>query len=301
MFLIRSIFFREKNYICKTFVFLRNTLQLVSYYDDGFTVTAVEPWFKVKVEVVQQYIRSFVTHLAAKADEIILIDLFAGSGLYSTGYQKDLFPANALASLQTDLPIHKWIFCEPDFEKSKALKIRVNKYFRGKNVVLFENEPGQAIDKFRSYVPTSKNGYRVATLCIVDPFSLEMPFSTFEKLAGLGYSFLMVYNFHLDDHHNHRFYCREQSDRLHRFLGGHHEEKKLADTKSNLEFYKRLVQLHQNNMLMLGLNTSLSVHKLQSQWMQLPMYYAGFYSRQLTPKLVQKEVQAASTIQTHLF
>ena len=272
---------------------------LSSFQDDGFITTAAEPWFKVKVQLIQQYFHSFVTNVSGKVDDIIFVDLFSGSGLYSIGHKKELFAATCLTSLQTDLPVSKWIFCEHSSENAKALKIRVNRYFRGKNVVIFETRPDQAIDKFRSYVPQSKGGYKVAVFCVVDPFSIDIPFATIDSLHDLGFSFLIPYDFSLNSRVDYRFYMKVQKDRLTKYLGGMHE--KFKDTKSNHDFYKRVVRAHQNNLLMLGLNTSLSVHKLDSGLMEMPYYYIGFASRQLSPKLVRQEVLAEGHHQLQLF
>ena len=109
--------------------------------DDGFAITAAEPWIKHKVTVLQQYITAFVSNLAGKVDDIILVDLFSGNGLYSLGARKEVFAGSALMALGLDLPISKFVLCEKDPDQAKILKIRVNKHFRGKNVVLLWASP----------------------------------------------------------------------------------------------------------------------------------------------------------------
>lgn len=272
---------------------------LSSFQDDGFITTAAEPWFKVKVQLIQQYFHSFITNVSAKVDDVIFVDLFAGSGLYSIGHQKELFAASCLASLQTELPVTKWIFCEHSPENARALKVRVNKYFRGKNVVILESKPDQLIDKFRSYVPQSKGSYKVAVFCVVDPFSIDISFSTLDALSALGFSFIMPYTFSLNNRLDYKFYMKEQKERLTKYLGVFDDG--FRNTKSNYDFYKRLVRAQQNNMLMLGLNTSLSVHKLDSGLMEMPHYYVGFFSKQIPPKVIQQDVQAEAHHQLQLF
>lgn len=272
-----------------------------SFQDDGFVTTAAEPWFKVKVQLIQQYFESFITNVSGKVNDIVFVDLYSGSGLYSIGHQKQLFPSAALMALQYDLPVSKWIFCEQSSENAKALKVRVNKYFRGKNVVIFESKPEHLIDKFRSYVPQSKGNYKVAVLCLVDPFSIDIPFTTLDKLNDLGFSFLIPYTFTLAGRVDYNFYLTDQRERLNKYLGGFRDIEKLQDVKSNLEFYKKLVKIQQNNMLMLGLNTTLSVHKLSSGLMELPYYQMGFYSKQLSTKAVSTDIQKQSTQQFQLF
>jgi len=52
------------------------------FSDDGLSITAAEPWFKVKVQVVQSYLQAFIVNALSRADEVVLVDLFAGSGMY---------------------------------------------------------------------------------------------------------------------------------------------------------------------------------------------------------------------------
>lgn len=271
------------------------------FRDDGFITTAAEPWFKVKVQLIQQYFQSFVTNVSGKVDDIVFVDLFAGSGLYSIGHRKELFTATCLASLQTELPVTKWIFCEHSSENASALKIRVNKYFRGKNVVIFESKPDQLIDKFRSYIPQSKGSYKVAVFCVIDPFSIDIPFSLIHQLSDLGFSFLIPYTFSLNSRLDYRYYQKDHKERLGKYLGDSIDMDRFKEVKSNLEFYKRLVRAQQNSMLMLGLNTSLSVHKLDSGLMEMPHYYMGFFSKQLSPKVLKQEILAESHSQLDLF
>lgn len=272
-----------------------------AFQDDGFVTTAAEPWFKVKVQLIQQYFHAFVANISGRVDDIIFVDLFSGSGLYSIGHKKELFAATCLASFQTELPVSKWIFCEHSPENAKALKVRVNKYFRGKNVVIFESRPDQIIDKFHSYIPQSKGAYRSAVFCVVDPFSIDIPFSTISALNELGFSFLVPYTFSLNNRLDYRFYRKEQKERLAKYLGGIKDEEMPGEIKSNVGFYKRIVRIQQNNMLMLGLNSTLSVHKLDSGLMEMPYYYMGFFSSQISPKAVKSDVQAETHHQFELF
>ncbi len=268
--------------------------------DDGFSITATEPWFKVKVQLLISYIQSFTINVSAKVDEVVFVDLFSGSGLYSVGHQKEIFQGTCLASLAADLPISKWIFCEQDADQTKALKIRVNKYHRGKNVVIFDSAPEELIDKFRSYIPPSKGNYKVAVLCLVDPFSIEIPFATIDKLAALGFSFLMPFTFMVNDRLNYRYYLHENSEKFKKYIGTSNFER-MKGVESNEQFYKRLVRLYQNSMLVTGLNSAVSFHKLESKLMDLPVYSIGFFSKHFSSRAIQADIKVSEHLQFELF
>ncbi|HEY8933639.1 MAG TPA: three-Cys-motif partner protein TcmP [Cyclobacteriaceae bacterium] len=270
-----------------------------NFFDDGFSITATEPWFKVKVQLIQNYLFSFVTNAVSRVDEIVVVDLFAGSGLYSLGHQKEIFAGTCLASLQSSLPINKWVFCESNAEQAKALKIRVNKYFREKNVLILDAEKEALVDKLRLYIPASKSSYKVAVCCLVDPFSLDVSFSLLGKLASMGYSFIVPFTFSLNERHDYQYYIKENAELLRKFMGS--DASRLQSSQTNFHFYKSLVKGFQQSMLMQGLNGSLSVHKLNSKLMDVPMFYIGYFSRQISPKLIHHDVNAVEQVQFQLF
>lgn len=262
--------------------------------------TAAEKWVRSKVTVIRQYLSAFVTQLASHVDDIIFVDLYAGNGMYALGAQRDLFPGAALTALSLDLPITRFVFADPDISRLNTLKIRINRYFRNKNVILIDGRPEEIIERINLYVPRSKNNYKSAVLCLCDPFSLEMPFDALDKLAEMDFSFLIPFTFPVNDRLNYSFYLGEQNERLTKFLGREVDQLgKEFDT--NLSFYKRLVRTYENNLLSLGYNSTTSVHKLDSGLMELPLYYIGFFSKLVSTKAIQENVEAAHHIQFELF
>ncbi len=275
---------------------------LFSFPDDGFPVTAAEPWIKGKISIIQQYLNSFASTLAGKVDELVFIDLFAGNGIYSLGARKELFASSALMALSLEAPITKFIFCDKEEEQLRILKIRVNKYFRGKNVLLLDGKPEELVKKFAHYVPRSKGNFKVAVFCLCDSFSVDLHFETVTQMADQGFNFLIPFSFALNDRLNYRFYLKENRDRLGKFLKDPEDLKRLGkEMESNAQFYKRMIQMYQNNMLSLGYNLSLSTHKADSGLMELPAYHIGFFSKQVSTKAIQQDVDATRHTQFELF
>ena len=270
-----------------------------NFLSDGFGVAATEPWFKVKVEVIQSYLRAFVMNASARTTEIIFVDLFAGNGLYSFGYQKEIFAGSALAALSSDLPITKWILCERDPESLKHLHRRVNHFFNRKNVEVLDLELPQLTDKFRKLFASSKGGNKPAVFCLVDPFNFDIPLTTMDSLASLGFNFLMPFTFMLNDRFNYEHYLQEHPERLLRYLGISNFEK-VWGVQNNIQFYKRIVRMYQNRMLVMGLSTALSVHKAESRLMDLPAYYIGLFTRHFSARAIQEDVNLSGQLQIDL-
>lgn len=269
------------------------------FHTDGLSITAAEPWFKVKVQVIQSYLQAFIMNASPKSDELIFIDLFSGSGLYSIGHQKDIFAGSCLTALSAALPFDRWLLCEKDQEQVVALENRIKKYFPNRNTSIVHTSQSHAIDDLIAGLPRSKAGKKVAILCLVDPFSLDVPLSLVMRLAASGCSFLMPFTFTLNSRIDCAYYITEHRDVVRRFAGESHVDQ-LSKIGSNLHFYRKLVRLYQHNMLMLGLNAALSSHKLESRLMDLPAYCIGFFSRQFSTQAVQRDVLVGEQMQYEL-
>lgn len=277
------------------------SLALQSFSDDGFVSTAAEPWFLAKSALIRQSAELFISRLAAQVDEFIWIDLFAGNGFYSVGSRKERWPTPSLLVMQAGLPFSKWILCERDKDNATALRVRTRKYFKGKAVLVFEESLSALIEKLTFYVPVSSRKFRVAALCLADSFSFEFPFVMVERLSALKINYLIPFTFCLNEQNDYRFYLKEQSDRLARFLGKNIHETSLARVTHNQTFYKQLVRLYHQQMLLQGLGGSLSVHPLDSGMMELPSYYMGLFTPFPVAQGIQRQIQNSHFTQISIF
>ncbi len=279
---------------------LKSRASVPNFQADGLSITAAESWFKVKVQLIQSYLQAFIMNASPKADEIIFVDLVSGSGLYSTGHQKSVFPGSNLASLSLDHPFHRWLFFERDAEQATALSKRVKKYFPGKDVSVFNKLQTEWIQTLVSNIQPSRAGHKVTVLCLIDSFSMEVPFSIVEKLSALGFSFLIPFTFALNDRVSCQSYCREQPDLVMKYVGVGNLDR-LLSTESNLHFYRKVVRMYQTNMLVMGLNAALSSHQLDSKLMELPVFQIGFFSKELSAQAIQQDVNVNEHLQFRLF
>lgn len=251
--------------------------------------------------MIAQYLQSYTNLHAGKVNELIFIDLFAGNGLYSLGARNELFAAPPLLALSLDLPITRYIFCASSQEQLNILKIRVNKYFRGKNVLLLLGKPEELINPLSHYVPANQPGLKTSVFCLADSFSFDLNFEAVQKLSALQFNFLIPFCFALNDKLNYRFYLRDSRARFVNYLTKEGADLVERGVGNNRTFYKRLVQQYQTNMLALGYNLSLSTHKADSGLMELSSYHMGFFSKEFSTQSIRQTVEAASHTQFELF
>lgn len=274
----------------------------ITYTDDGFSILVVEPWVKQQVQIVRQYLTSFVNHLQGKVNQIILVDLVAGSGLYSLGANREIFPGVPLMAMGLDLPISKFVFCENDPEQYKALKIRVNRYFKDKNAVLLERKWDELAARLNLYVPPSKENFKTAVLCLCNPSSFEVPFDVMDRLAEKDFSFLIPFTFPLNGRINYKHYIHHQHEKLKNYLAGYKDFEKLEkNVVSNTLFYKRLLAIYEKNMVANEMNSFFSTHRLDSGLMEIPTYTMGLFSKLNSAKLIHRDVIESEFKQISLF
>ncbi|MEZ4972033.1 MAG: three-Cys-motif partner protein TcmP [Cyclobacteriaceae bacterium] len=269
--------------------------------DDDLVVTTGEPWVRQKVQLIRQHLIAFTSALAHQVDEIIVVDLFAKNGLYCLGAKRELFSGIPMMSLQEDLPISRYVFCESDPEQFKALKVRVNKYFREKNAVLMNGRPDELVDKLKMYIPESRRSHRVATLCVADSFSLEPSFEFVKSFSEYGFTFLVPLTFHLGAKINHRFYLNRETLKVNQFLGAGDSENSDWNTDNNLLFYKQLVSKWGSRVSELGFDFSSTTQRLDSGLMEIPTYQMCLLSSKYSSKAIQTDALSGSNIQFALF
>jgi three-Cys-motif partner protein len=272
------------------------------FTDDGFGVTSAEPWQKQKIQIIQEYLVAFVSNLADSVDEVVFVDLFSGGGLYSIGGKGEIFAGTPLMALAQDLPIKRFVFCERDVEQFKALKIRINTYYKEKNVILLNGKPEELIDKLKLYVPNSKGDFKVAIFCVCDPFSLDVTFESIERLSTMGFNLLVPFTFALNRHLNFKYYLKDDTEKMKKYLGGYKDMDRLGNgIDNNFQFYKRLTEIYESNLRATGFRATTSSHKLDSGLMEIPTYTIGFFSKKFSANTIKQDVESTRNVQFGLF
>ncbi len=281
---------------------LSNPPHITSFADDGLAITTVEPWARQKINLVKQYLTAFVAIVEDQVDEIIVVDLYARNGLCCLGTRDIIFPGISLMALQQPLAIHKYVFCESDAEQFRHLKIRINKYFKQKNIVLLEGKPGDLLEKIKLYVPAWRKDHRVAVFCLADAFSLEPDIHLVRNLGGYGFTFLIPLTFHLNAALDFRFYLHHEATKVKRFAGEDDLQKVLGkNMRSNSQFYKRLVRWYEEQTRAHGMQTAAGYHKMDSGLMEMPAYAMLLFSARYPAKTIQAAVMDNKALQFCLF
>ncbi len=259
--------------------------------DDGLATTSAEPWFKEKIKTMIQYIDAYTVNMSYRTHELMLIDLFSGNGIYTLGEQRGNFTGFNLSILSREPSYNKFCFCTTNAEDARALRIRINKWYKDKNVLLLEGERADLVNRLKLYVPKSNVSFKVGSICVIDAFSLRIDYVWLDLLAEYGFDFLLVFTFPLNEYYNWQYYLKEERSTLSKFLGAWNALEKLEKAShDNLSFYKKLFELHQQDMKLLGYDCAMHSHKFDSGLMNIPMYYTASFTRHISARMMQKEL-----------
>ncbi len=272
--------------------------------NDGFAIREIEKWNVEKYRLIGKYIETFTQSMRERSEDMIYVDLTAGSGINKIKETDDLILGSPLIALSNPIAFSKYIFCERETELVQALKIRINKQFRRKNVVIFGRDVNLMTDKFSFYIPKNNGKYKVSGICLIDAFSMNIHFEAIKALAELGMNFLLVFSMPFNEYQNHDYYKTEGKDTLEKFMGKPVGELEgLQDATTNELYFRYLVKNYKTSIESLGYKATGSFQPISSTEMDLPFYYLGYFAQNHSAEKMWKEVQksTASRAQFNLF
>lgn len=277
---------------------------VISAPNDGFAIPEIEQWNLEKYRLIGKYIETFTENRREKSEDMIYVDLTAGSGVNRIKETGELVLGSPLIALSNPIAFSKYIFCERETELVQALKIRINKQFRRKNVVIFGRDVNIMTDKFSFYIPKATDKYKISGICLIDAFSMNIHFEAIKALAELGMNFLLVLSMPMNDYQNYHHYNTEEKENLEKFMGASFDQLEgLKETTDNELYFRHLVKNYKNQIEKLGYKTTGSFQPMTSNEMQLPLYYLGYFAQNHSAEKMWKEVQksTASRSQIKLF
>lgn len=220
--------------------------------------------------------------MKGKWGQMVYIDLFAGAGharIIETGRT---YLSSALIAMSIPVKFSKYILCEEDPERFKALKSRVDKDFSHLNVALINGDSNKTVNHVLSEIPPFSKKNTLLPFCFVDPFSLNLHFNTIEQLGGKRLmDFLILQALHMDANRNLSKYIKEENDKIALYLGYSEWRKKFNEScrSNSSNFVRFLAEQYMIKMRSIGYVPESNMHQIRSNEKNLPLYYLAFYSK----------------------
>jgi three-Cys-motif partner protein len=254
---------------------------LIEVEDDGLFIPEVRQWSLQKYKLVGSYCDIFTSGMKYKWNQLVYIDLFAGAGYARIKETGKIYKNSALISTSLPLLFTKYIFCEQDEVRFAALEARLKRDFSHLNYVTIKGDSNSNIEKVLNALPSFGKGNTLLPFCFVDPYSLNLKFSTIKALSKNLMDFLILQALHMDANRNFDSYFKEESTIIADYLGVSNWRELLE--KDGIvyrqDFVKFLSDQYQEQMVNVNYQKAKKVHQIRSNEKNLPLYYLAFYSK----------------------
>lgn len=255
---------------------------LIEASQDEFHTPVVRAWSLEKYKLVGSYCDIFTSGMKYKWNQLVYIDLFAGAGLAQIEETGKIYYNSALIALSIPNPFTKYILCEEDDERFAALEGRIKKHFSHLNVHLIKGDSNKNITKILASLPAFGKGNTLLPFCFVDPYSLNLNFSTIETLCkNRVMDFLILQALHMDANRNFEKYFKDENPVIADYLGIPNWREANRNNIPNLKknFVKFLFDQYKAQMVKLQYKDSINAHHIRSNDKNLPLYYLTFFSK----------------------
>jgi three-Cys-motif partner protein len=273
--------------------------------DDGLLTPAVGDWAIDKYRLLKLYATLFTTSMRSRWDELISVDLFAGTGRAKIRGTERIVPASPLLALTVEHPFDRYVFCEADPQRMSALQVRVRQGFAGTDCRFVPGDVNANVDAILGELPAIRHGRKFLTFCFVDPFSLKnLRFETISALSDRYVDFLVLIPSGYDATRNEGIYLAPENRTIDRFLGRPlwRQEWAAAQT-SGKTFDHFMTDAFAESMMALGYRYQgiHSTHLVRSTEKKLRLYRLALFSRHSLGERFWREVRKYATAQRDLF
>ena len=189
--------------------------------DDGLFIDEVGEWSESKYKLIGNYCNLFTKTMYSKFERLVYIDLFSGCGYSKIRNSTKIIKGSPLIALSLPNNFTDYIFCDEDENKITALKERANKILKNNPQIKSHFIKGKCnlkIDDIIKCMPQYSPQNRVLTFCFVDPYNIEIDFSTISKLSYYKIDFMILLAFGMDAKRNYKYYLEDKNKRIEKLL-----------------------------------------------------------------------------------
>jgi three-Cys-motif partner protein len=186
---------------------------------DGLVYNDVGSWTHAKHRLVAYYASLFSKGMKDKWQERVYIELYAGAGYSRVRDTARVIAGSPIQALSLKVPFDKYIFCEEDPERMKALQVRVNRHAPTANVSFIPGDCDANVDKIVAAIPPHGKGHKVLSLCFVDPNDMGIKHATLRILGRKYVDFIVLLALYMDALRAEQTYLKNPA-KINQLLGG---------------------------------------------------------------------------------
>jgi len=272
--------------------------------DDDLPKPDVGSWALEKYARVWLYDKLFATGMKNLWECRVYIDLYSGSGKAQLHNSDRVVPGSPLLALLLPDRFDRYMFCDSVQANLNHLEKRVAAIAPEADVEYVHGDVNHRVASVLRHIPQHTQDFKVLSFCFVDPYSLDIAFSTIRRLAtNRAIDFMILLALGMDANRNLTRYIEEESTRIAAFLGVDDWRDLWAEAQRvGTNFMYFMASLYAQSMAGIGYLpiSPEDMHPVRSDQRNLPLYYLAFFSKNERGYRFWKEVLKYSTEQTEL-
>lgn len=252
--------------------------------DDGLYLPTIKPHSLEKIALHNRYAERFASAMHRKWPQLAYIGLYAGAGralVVEKGVgtaQKEIVETSALAVLRQPKLFTHYIYVDNDDRCTTALRQRIDALHPSSQVTVFSCDVNDCVSSVRNSLPRFTKTHGLLSFCFIDPFDLQLRFSTIRALSDLKIDFLVLLMLGVDARRNLRSYYDSDSTRIADFVDCPDWRSEHPQGSSGVVRF--LARKFDEGMVRLGyLSAKDTLHPVKVKGMSVFQYFLAFYSK----------------------
>ena len=173
---------------------------------DGLYTPEIKRHSLEKIRLHNRYSSIFATAMRTKWDNLGYIGLYAGAGHARVADTGEVVETSALAVLRQPHPFTDYVYVDANPLCAQALETRAQAVQGAARVTILPADVNTSAEAVKRALPRFSKSRTLLSFCFVDPFTLELQFSTIRALSTLQMDFLVLLMLGVDGRRNFQSY-----------------------------------------------------------------------------------------------
>lgn len=183
----------------------------LSVDDDGLYCPEIKRHSLEKIRLHNRYARIFATAMHEKWAQLAYVGLYAGAGRARISDTNEIVETSALAVLRQPARFTHYVYVDNDEQCAAALEARTAPLRGEASVTILPADVNESTDRVLRALPRFNRTKGLLSFCFVDPFDLQLRFSTIRALSRLRMDFLVLLMLGVDARRNWQRYLSDPS------------------------------------------------------------------------------------------
>jgi hypothetical protein len=142
---------------------------LIAPKKDGLLALESDSWILAPIKTLGNYLEVYSLLLSTAYNHRIYLDLSAGTGMLEMNNTGECIYDTSLLAFSSPVQFNRYIFWEPNETYAQALRVRIKRNFKDKNVLIISTSWEKFLEQVRNYVPINTKGIKPWIFCNVNP------------------------------------------------------------------------------------------------------------------------------------